>query len=1140
MAVPYLSRMETRPNTPTVLQAGVWEAKRPSVLADIAVVTPGGEAAFNELAKSVPSIWGYAQLFYEAWEDDRHPLHARMVEIWRRFLGLIALRDLLPAEVGVSLVPIGLDSGSRGFAGAAWNQLPWTLFGPPTRTATMLGILGPDCVLGLGIPGLLVLPSRAVLEPTLGPSGVPERVAKYLGLDQGTDGSRRYIGLWGARRTSALGAWLATVLVPLRAGAREGNPLLGTLVNRLDLFHEVLRAELQQSPSSPTVRWKIPDDRAPGMPLGCLYASPEADPLASPADCRLVPREGFVTDGRYLVLVADALARNPDLCELRLTDGSSVQDLAETEVPNRRAMFFYNHSSVLVRPADLFADTLVRFADERPFRPHPAGLARYLLPLKALTLCLVEADQIAERLHIEDGGDRVRVFLELELGHSSSGTTVTLARDYTRNDNTLVEAAVPATFAMWPDICVGEGPGHDLVYQSAEMAGRTDANSGGTLAPVLAKLALTRAALGAALRQLCGEQPVPSRPPELERLLASAASPEIRLVGAASALLLVRSLLTATEPIEALACKAGGAAGLLLVNRRQPARALNAGMPCRAALDFGTTNTAIALRVGDSGPVRTQLETHVWMPFEQDAIDRAQGDPQALRSIASVSPVTADFIPVVGPITSPFLSVLEIREDVRSPAPLAEARIPFVREMGVRDAIVRILGGAGLRHEFGLKWDAQGDKREYVKRFLRQVAMQVAAEARSKGVLPANIEWRVTLPRSLDATLKRRFDGEVREALADVVRAVGPDAVRVSFLHESEAVYAYLMEHQPEGANDLVAIFDVGGRSTDIALLRLDPDQPVPASRPLWDGSARFAGQLVLVDDWAKRPEELAALLLEIPEVPIERMQIEASRGHPERLRPLVEIILNDEAFAQRLWSAADRGDVAAGLLERSRLRARLSLLGMVWLLVSFALAPLAKRGGLTGAQGVSLFFAGRGSRIFRELCRERSGRRFVDQALIDDWLAAEGLGSRPCTVEFSRDPKLEVAIGAVYSDFSSDHVPLGTAALVAPVGGLAEAAPDAGGDGWSAWNEGLAMLRAFCTACAPHFPELPGLTKAFSEGGSTLVYSTLHGRQVNLDRIGFEASDDAGAPGRNPRRTFVLGLTSLLECFDELLPPAN
>jgi hypothetical protein len=677
------------------------------------------------------------------------------------------------------------------------------------------------------------------------------------------------------------------------------------------------------------------------------------------------------------------------------------------------------------------------------------------------------------------------------------------------------------TLAFWPGYFAPE-LAFDLVYQNGIRGGRSSEGK----AQIAARMPLSENKLLEAFKRLGSASFADLRACSFNHHYADV-SGHLFNASLSDRPDVLRTLMNSSQPIEAIECEVDGHLGLLASNQRRPCLPVVDQMRCRAAIDFGTTNTTVAVRYGDvEEPARTGLAPHVWLPLDQGALSELRHDPTAMERFAGVRDVPFNFIPPLGEITTPFLTLLEVRAGLESAVPLARSRIPFVRGMGVREIAERIRRADDLRisHAFGLKWNSEGERRDYVCDFLFQVMLHVIVDARARGIDPQTIEWRVTRPRTLPKDIQVRFKEEATQALRRALGRSNKDTPKIEFYWESRCVFHYLIRKQPQDLAHVVVTFDVGGRSTDISVQN--------GSKLLWDGSVTLAGQAILVDYWCQHWDKLVQLLDELEGAStisgsdlasiVSTFARESHTGGAmqaeAQLKALVELMLNDTELAQELWEQP-RSPSDDGLIARTWERARLALLGFVYLTIHFVLAPLRQSGDINAERNVTLFFGGRGSRIFRYLCCKPGSDELVDQDLVNRWLNGVGFACDERAVSFSLHPKIEVALGALDAPVED-----GEKNSAGPGLELAQVAPPNHHD----FEQHQPGLSDFCKQVASQFETLPALADAPRK--RAVQGYLLQGELQNA----FSAGDSATAKIEQVRREFVLGLTAILKLYDQ------
>ena len=130
-------------------------------------------------------------------------------------------------------------------------------------------------------------------------------------------------------------------------------------------------------------------------------------------------------------------------------------------------------------------------------------------------------------------------------------------------------------------------------------------------------------------------------------------------------------------------------------------------------------------------------------------------------------------------------------------------------------------GSSGIKTD--IKWGT--GKREYLKAFIRQIALQSAVEALSKGI--GNVNFRFSYPTAFSKKHKTALDNAMRMALEELSK-VSP-AINSAHELEPEAMastYFYAIPPQIKGYNiqkaaftDGVVILDIGGGTSDISII---------------------------------------------------------------------------------------------------------------------------------------------------------------------------------------------------------------------------------------------------------------------------------------------------------------------------------
>jgi hypothetical protein len=1116
MPEPFLSQMNLNEHSPNIARVGRWEPKGYDVLQGIAGATPEKSIDLSELARSVPSVWGYAILFHSVWRDPRHMAHRQVVELWRRTLALAVTRVAWQEQnvnFGISQW-FEMAEENQTFVGAAARQRPKLLFPPGEPRQHIAGLLHEGRVIGLLLPALLVLPARELMEQMdQGASGDGGQLGQWLGLEDLRAARAvppRYDALWTPLVLGTLQAFLAGALQTLRE-SRNPSPMERDLVDKLVSFAADLRAC-----ENPAGRWPSPplvDDRSvegalnsQTSPLRVLRRTPIIEDRSSSA-CYLPLRGGLNSDIQFVYL-SPLMARNDLWRHARVFGQRFVADLpGATVTAADRAKLLRDEKIVVLHPDQLLQPKLVHFPDaDIGFYPTGSPWRYYLLPVTALALAFYSPEELLERLKIrEEGEDSVTIELMLSLGGAERPVSYTEVRTYGRNSPyELVKAQPMTTLAMWPDMLIPELP-IELIYQSGSRG--AEVSSGESQIQVQRPLTLPVVEGLAAGFKSPSAQPLASgRRPGRQKNWAIADLP--------SKSGLFRNQLASAVPIEALECTVGGLGGLILVHTRRAA-ALISARTCRVSVDFGTTNTMVTMRIGNDEPMQ-QIDTHVWLPrnISGSTADRAD-----------FSEATAEFIPPVGGIPRPFVSLVEVRDTNDTDVPFVRTRIPFVSAMSIRGAIERLIKAPefGVRPVFDLKWEADAEKRQYVVDLLFQVILLIAAHARSQGVMPSVIEWRFTRPRSFTPQIAEQFERNIEQAWQRLFRGrfnsqatIEVPVQKVDFRWESRCIFHYLRRYQPDRFANLVVTLDVGGGSTDIALQQRDG--------VLWDGSVELAGQSILIDYWTKNFQDLGQLLDDMEGFPLKGREFIECR--PAERKALIELLVNETDLVRHVADMAQNGQ-GSTLPGITRDRARIALLGLVYFVCRFLLEPLAvdKTGEKDRRPIASLLLGGRGCLIFHNLCYHPGSKaRLIDADLIAAWFERAGFDREHAAIALSDHIKQEVALGAL--DAPADNEDQVSAPALTPgTGSWVDSSSRQSTPATTSPPEEGPGFAEFCQLICDRFPRFSGLPTAWDRFE---LRARLEARAAA--DVPFGSSDNATSAVDQARHRFFIGLRALLD----------
>jgi hypothetical protein len=1123
------------PNSPFVPPVGAhgrWEGLMAEQLGNIAKATPAEETSLARLAQSVPSVWGYARLFHKAWAEADHPKHLQVVELWRRFICLVALRKRRPdrpldiRKIVLSVPQAGDDDDGAvavTFQDAAALQWPHEIFGTsPNRPVTIAAVLHQRETVGLLLPGMLTLPGRALVSSNRSPAVAglefPLEQVNMPVVDR-----PGYYRRWlTPRRLVEVEKFLGKTGENLAAWQDRG---LRQLADRLLEFRRDVTAAIEGRqprggswiPTTDFDAWHL-EEHSPIKLFGYEFR-PEQEERA------IVRVRPEISDRASrplldLVLVSERV-ESLDYAGLSVSADMLVRDLAGRILSPQTREKLAQANTLVISEAELFEPVLLRLAGGKRYDGHGA-LAGYLLPLTPLALAILGPRGMLDRLSLyEEAQDTIQITLKLPLA-AVSVPEVSLTRVYRQGE--IRDVGEPDSFAVWPDFSIpdasrSEHPIPTLVHQFLRTRDAGESGYASAAQRFRATHLLSCAALRTQFETLCQNRAMQAKPPRLQ--------PTADENGAALMMLQTQfgpqELLFIQDAAEAIRCGVDDTAALLLVDRRKIAMRASTTDTFTVAIDFGTSSTTLAFRRNDrihSG----DMAPHVWLPFHEKAVQEAREGGSNLEGLSSYTYPADHFIPPIESIRVPFLSILQVRRDIdetRRPEPLLGGRIPLQHEPGTGNLTEQILRPTpGTEIEVNLKWDERPKQRELARHFLREVMLLALGYARGLGAAPDNISWRLSLPMlmrdgRLEGTFKEDAQAAYRTAMGKLAR---PD--RLEHPYESDAIFWYLV-HQQKAA-PITAILDVGGRTTDFAIVRLN--------RRSTHGSADLAGRLMLVDFWVERWAEFGRLAGNLKDMSM-AAALQNATTHYERTA-LIDILLNDRNEPlEALLSANGRGQ-GDPLLHATRLRVQLGFLGLMYFLVHYGLAMLGRQRRVDVTQPVGVFVCGNGSKLFTSFCVDTDASRQPFVAKVESWLRTCGFADPNIGFEVTRDPKREVAIGGLMWQAMEDD-PVDTRTPVGAKPGFSEQSTTFPPPPQQPHNPGIAD---FCEAVGDYFggflPSLadPGVVSAIVAKNSVDMrfLDERHRGFVGFDPVSITPGD-AYKPETDPRRRFMIDLKALL-----------
>ncbi|GAB5469017.1 MAG: hypothetical protein Kilf2KO_20470 [Rhodospirillales bacterium] len=1004
MSKPFLSEFkeDTSGGVKLAPDPGGWHADH-RLLRGLSKGTPlHGVSSFCSIS-SVPGIWAHAETFYDLWaatediESDREDLRKEALASWRGLLTLVGLREA--SRLRVLLQPLTANM-NKPFLRAALSTLPPRLLAQPAdrersrqvdfrQPSSGLGFIlyedpldGHVSIAGLLLPALLVLPAREF------------RFASYAAIPWAMDvgkASRFPLGdptlpnCLRPRQANALRLFLESLLANVELHERETTGLTrnpySLLRDRVSAFHRDVLALTtgQQSHFEMTTLPFTPGDALTQVPLSFLMTVPshvnrEGDSGQVVTDCELPLRRLKVLEDFRAVFFSNRLRLDPldgDGVERAVWGDLYFDDAFESIVAERLDASGAAAKGVFaVTPDDLFEDHLIpvdfQIGQNKAYEPHKA-LMHYLLPLTPAALLFFSPEELAERLSVseaEDGKGGITVALRLTL-KDRAGRPWDFRLERTYETAEIVKGGrgvTPPDLAIWPGRYADDWQ-HYFVYVlggnilgTEELTFRLKQPIGRSQLRAMAGSGSQR--LGR-LAAILDDEPV-----------SKATFDEASLGGRSPQ----ESVFQIDAAPEALCCSFEAAEGLLLL-ALPAAPAVQEPDSWWAAIDFGATNTSIAVVRNPRPPIRPRaldFENRTLLPFvvsAQKEWNQVGGETQDLgmatqderARLSAVVNARHQFIPP-DRVTPPFLTLLRkrpVQSEGKAPA-IGEHLVAYAEGPEWFGEVVAYED----RYKSGLKWDKGTET--LIEAFVRQLVLQLCFEARMSGVAPGAISWRFSVPSSLPPGRLEGYRGLVKKVLAETL-GLDTDKLIVDFPLESSSAFSYMVNFTNNSQGSLPVVLDTGGHSTDIALHL--PGLP----QPLWEGSLELGGQHILVDDWIDRNAgdddatrqkwwPVAAKLVEALCGLAADDHDEAEALGENGRRIAVEMAINTKGLPSVEEAHDLAGDPGAELVRRTLRRADFALFGVVEYLRILFDSGVLHSDDLAGDLG--LYLCGRGGKL--------------------------------------------------------------------------------------------------------------------------------------------------------------------------------
>ena len=973
--------------------------------------------------KSIPDVWAQAQLTTDAFFDQDHDAHDDVVAHWRGLLATFALQPLYAAEYDLTVETLDLsDKGTT----SKFKQVLQKLLPKPSASLGIswdkLGIIkyvgrnaSPETLAFLS-PTMLVAPGR--MAANVAKPGVPwlaDGIADPL-----------QVGSLKPEAIAILANYLKSLIEAIsvhrspQVEIEKRDILLRQLTAFLDLCQQRQQGALPTQPIELRLSWPDPIFKI----LGRTQAVDKASILPSDSDCLVrvrAGRAGSLYQGIILIddAIADTLGRSSSTVRVwkqyTLRDAGSSASFADMKADAHANGYLVLHKN------DLFAERLIRLDEGAEIPGNPASLRQNLLPLSPIALLL---QGWADEAELVDKGDASEFSIQIELVQSGARHCVTRSfrPDQTRS------FPPPSDLAVWPNFQADDWPWTFMRFQynpRSDLMTRFAASASFVASCIQAddpKAKLRNVESWAASDDLT-----------IDRILRTSSIRTIHDAQGRTLLERFRFRDDAQLIGEQHRLPHGAEAIFFAVRDAETNKDLPAGCvvlkqgsapqsidKSTVAFDFGTTNTVAYSKRGERPPRRIEFSDRISQPIQTPG-----GKAEVAAAYTDFFPVNDHDTPVptiakkrefgAGALPSEIRQALNDKSDIFGLSHM----VFFMPRGGVADSpqFMLELINSGLL-EFDIKWGERAEDRQLVQSFLKQLMIMVAAELRADGITISNVHWRYSFPQAFSTDHKRAFQGIIRNAwsgLAQDNEAIGEVDRNIEFSTEADAAMRYFTmdpEQQRVGVGRLVAMFDIGGGTSDIAIWK--------EKTLLWRGSVRLAGSHFFSSYLRENMAVLEAIDKEAVRAFREGGQTRGIADESYRAKQLVELLVARKDFAKSFRAAypLHSGEPAwAGL----RQVAKTALAGLNHY-VSLVLVELKSQGRIDARdiQELTIALGGRGSTIFRQLAADGDASDLEAVTKIIGLSSTELSPPERMEPRFSELPKEEVARGLLLEDPSA------------------------------------------------------------------------------------------------------------------------
>jgi hypothetical protein len=254
---------------------------------------------------------------------------------------------------------------------------------------------------------------------------------------------------------------------------------------------------------------------------------------------------------------------------------------------------------------------------------------------------------------------------------------------------------------------------------------------------------------------------------------------------------------------------------------------------------------------------------------------------------------------------------------------------------------------------------------EIARRFIRQFMMMTGVELLERGIDPRHVRWRFSYPEAMRDRSRRYLEDSIRRSWRELF-ADGPEASEEGgvdgLTKEGAAAAKYFVGMDFPGR--LLLVFDIGGGTTDIAVLK---DKQL-----VWRGSFRLAGGDFVTHYIMNNPEffediklaDFAQLRRSFSE---QSSSLYGDRQQGGLLKSFGELLFSDPRFSQNMtdnYQSIQEHESGEGL----RHSAWVYLGGMAFYM-GLVVRTLVDRGelGMEHVRNVGFGLGGRGATFFKQ-----------------------------------------------------------------------------------------------------------------------------------------------------------------------------